>query len=92
MRIAPHAQMDDGMLDVCLIREANKWKLLSLFPTVYFGRHLNLRESAYSKAESVRLETEAPCDIYADGEYVCATPAEIRVVPRALRIIAPPLG
>jgi diacylglycerol kinase (ATP) len=92
MQIAPRAEMDDGMLDVCLIREVNKWKMLSLFPTVYFGRHLNLRESAYSKAESVRLETETPCDIYADGEYVCATPAEIRVVPRALQVIAPMEG
>jgi diacylglycerol kinase (ATP) len=90
MRIAPHAEMDDGMLDVCLIREVNKWKLLSLFPTVYFGRHLNLRESEYSKAELVQLETETPCEIYADGEYVCATPAEIRVVPQALHVIAPP--
>jgi diacylglycerol kinase (ATP) len=90
MRIAPHAEMDDGMLDVCLIREVNKLKLLSLFATVYLGRHLNLRESAYSKAESVQLETEAPCDIYADGEYVCATPAEIRIVPQALKVIAPP--
>ena len=89
MRIAPRAKMNDGMLDVCLIREISKLKLLSLFPTVYLGRHLDLRESEYSKAESVRLETETPCDIYADGEYVCATPAEIRVVPNALQIIAP---
>ena len=89
MRIAPRAEMDDGMLDVCLIREIDKLKLLSLFPTVYLGRHLDLRESEYSKAESARLETETPCDIYADGEYVCATPAEIRVVPNALQVIAP---
>jgi len=89
MRIAPRAEMNDGMLDVCLIREISKLKLLTLFPTVYLGRHLDLRESEYSKAESVRLETETPCDIYADGEYVCATPAEIRVVPNALQVIAP---
>jgi diacylglycerol kinase family enzyme len=35
------------------------------------------------------LETEAPRDIYADGEYVCTTPAEIRIVPQALPVIAP---
>ena len=92
MRIAPHAEMDDGLLDVCLIREISKLKLLSLFPTVYLGRHLDLRESEYLKAEAVRLETETPCDIYADGEYVCATPAEIRVAPQALKVIAPMEG
>jgi diacylglycerol kinase (ATP) len=89
MRIAPRADMNDGLLDVCLIREVNRLKLLSLFPTVYFGRHLNLRESEYSTAESVRLETESPRDIYADGEFACTTPAEIRAVPRALKVIAP---
>jgi diacylglycerol kinase (ATP) len=89
MRIAPRAKMNDGMLDVCLIREISKLKLLSLFPTVYLGRHLDLSESEYSRAQSVRLEAETPCDIYADGEYVCATPAEIRVVPNALQVIAP---
>jgi diacylglycerol kinase (ATP) len=89
MQIAPEAEMSDGLLDVCLIREVNKWKLLSLFPTVYFGRHLNLRESEYSKAESVWLETATPREIYADGEYVCATPAEIRVARQALKVITP---
>ncbi len=88
MRIAPRADLSDGLLDVCLIREVNRLKLLSLFPTVYFGRHLNLREAEYSTVECARLETDSPSDIYADGEFVCATPAEIRCVRRALKVIA----
>lgn len=89
MRIAPRADLNDGLLDMCLIHEVNRLKLLSLFPTVYFGRHLNLREAAYSTIECARLETDSPRDIYADGEFVCTTPAEIRSVRQALKVIVP---
>lgn len=89
MRIAPRAQLNDGLLDMCLIHEVNRLKLLSVFPTVYFGRHLNLREADYSTVESACLETDSPRDIYADGEFVCTTPVEIQAVRGALRVIGP---
>jgi diacylglycerol kinase (ATP) len=89
MRIAPTADLGDGLLDVCVIREINRLKLLTLFPTVYFGRHLNMREVEYSKLESARLQTTSTQDIYADGEYVCTTPVEIRAARSALRVIRP---
>jgi len=89
MRIAPRAQLDDGKLDVCIVDGINKLKLLRLFPTVYSGRHLNLPGVEYFQAERLRLETEHPLDIYADGEYVCETPVEIASAPRALQVIIP---
>jgi diacylglycerol kinase (ATP) len=87
MKIAPHAQMDDGQLDVCVIGGVDPFKLAWLFPTVYFGRHLNIREVKYFKAEQLRVETESPLDVYADGEFVCRTPAEIGVEREALRVL-----
>jgi diacylglycerol kinase (ATP) len=90
MRIAPHAQMDDGQLDVCVIGGVDPFKLVCMFPTVYFGRHLSIREVEYFQAASVCVETEAPLDIYADGEYVCRTPVEIFVERAALRVVVHP--
>ncbi len=87
MRIAPRARMDDGQLDVCVIAGVDPFKLACLFPTVYFGQHLGVREVEYFQAARVRVETETPFDVYADGEYVCRTPVEVRVEPAALRII-----
>ena len=88
MKIAPHAQLDDGKLDVCIVRGMSPFKLFCLFPTVYFGRHLGFREVEYSQTESGRIETEYPLDIYADGEYVCQTPVEFGVARNALKVIA----
>ena len=89
MKIAPHARLDDGKLDVCIVRAMSRAKLFCLFPTVYFGGHLGFREVEYAQAESARLETESPIDVYADGEYVCRTPVEFSVVRNALKVVVP---
>ncbi len=89
MRIAPEADFTDGKLDVCLISTLNPFYLACLFPTVYFGRHLLSPKVEYSKAERVLVQTETPAEIYADGEFVCETPAEISVAAGALRAIYP---
>ena len=90
MRIAPEADFADGKLDICRIATLNPFKLFCMFPTVYFGRHLHLPEVEYSRAERVHLQTETPIEIYADGEFVCETPAEISVAAGALRVIYRP--
>jgi diacylglycerol kinase (ATP) len=89
MKIAPHAQMDDGQLDVCVIGAVDPFKLACMFPTVYFGRHLSIREVEYFKTARVRVETETPLDIYADGEFVCRTPVEVAVEGGALKVLTP---
>jgi diacylglycerol kinase family enzyme len=87
MRIAPKADFADGKLDICRINKLSTLKLLSMFPTVYFGRHLRLPEVEYLRAERVHVETQTPLEIYADGEFVCETPAEISIATGALRVI-----
>jgi diacylglycerol kinase (ATP) len=89
MKIAPSAQLDDGLFDVCLIEGVDKFKLFCLFPTVYSGSHLEIKEVHSFRTRRVILETETPVDVYADGEYICKTPAELHVVSKALRVIVP---
>jgi len=87
MKIAPRAQLDDGQLDICIVSDVDKFKLFCLFPTVYFGRHLSIPQVEYFQANRLRVETESPVDVYADGEYVCRTPIEVSVARGALRVI-----
>ncbi len=89
MRVAPRATMDDSQLDVCVIRDIPKIKLLSVFPAVYFGRHLSVREVDYFQAAGARVRTDRPLAVYADGELVCSTPVAIGVAPAALTVVVP---
>lgn len=88
MKIAPHANLSDGKLDLCVVRGMNVFKLFCLFPTVYFGRHLGFKEVEYSQTDSVHIETEHPIDVYADGEFVCKTPVTFGIARGALKVIA----
>jgi diacylglycerol kinase (ATP) len=89
MKIAPQAKMDDGLLDICIVVAVAPLRLLRLFPSVYSGRHLNIREVEYFQASRVRVETERPLDVYADGEYVCRTPIEVGIHRAGLKVITP---
>jgi|HubBroStandDraft_1064217.scaffolds.fasta_scaffold22339_4 diacylglycerol kinase (ATP) len=92
MKIAPRARMDDGLLDVCVIGAVERFRLLRLFPSVYSGNHLRVSEAEYFQAGRVRVESERPLDVYADGEYVCRTPVELAVHREALKVVVPEIG
>ena len=87
MHIAPKASCIDGMLDICVVRNIGKMRLLRLFPSVYSGQHISVDGVDYFQSDHVRVTTNKPTDVYADGEYVCKTPIEISVESRALRVI-----
>jgi diacylglycerol kinase (ATP) len=87
MKIAPRALLDDGQLDICVVSELGKLKLFCLFPTLYFGRHLQVPEVEYFQDARLLIETETPLDVYADGEYVCRTPIEVSIAARALQVV-----
>jgi diacylglycerol kinase (ATP) len=89
MKIAPSARLDDGQLDVCVIGAVKGLQRLWLFPKVYSGQHLQSTAVEYFRTERLRLETEKPCSVYADGEYVGQTPVEIGVAQSSLRVIVP---
>ena len=47
--IAPHARLDNGKLEVCVVGAMAKARLLRLFPSVYSGRHLDLPGTVLAK-------------------------------------------
>ena len=69
--------MDDGLLDVCFVRELGKMRLLRLFRVVYGGRHIGMKEVEYFQAERLRIATDPVSEVFADGEPICRTPVEL---------------
>ncbi len=89
MRLTHRAELDDGLLDVCFVRQLGKLRLLRLFPAVFRGSHIGMKEVEYWKATRARIQTDPVMDVFADGEYVCPTPVELGVAQNALRVIVP---
>ncbi len=89
MWIAPTAQLDDGLLHVCIVRATSKWRILRLLPTVFSGEHVREPEVSLHPAKRVHLDSDEPIPLFADGEPVGTTPATVTVVPNALRVFVP---
>jgi YegS/Rv2252/BmrU family lipid kinase len=90
MLLLPHAELDDGKLDVLMIEDFAKLGLLRAhLPGVYRGTHLG-RHHRLARGEVVEVQSDRPFEVYADGDPIGATPATMRVERRALRVIAPP--
>ena len=89
MHVAPTARTDDGRLDVLAVRELS---LLAVWPKLlklYTGRILGDRAVRHLRAQRVRIETDPPAVIQADGQIVGETPAEFSLLPQALRVVVP---
>jgi YegS/Rv2252/BmrU family lipid kinase len=92
MYVAPHAKLDDGLFDVVVIGEIGKLQYLSNLPKVFKGTHVEEDEVTELPAAGAEISVSADRDfaIYADGEHLADLPATLKVLPRALRVIAPP--
>jgi len=92
MYVAPEAKLDDGVLDVVWMGEMGKLGFLrKVLPRVFEGRHVDNPEVVSRRAREVRIEADRPFAVYADGDHITDLPATVRLLPRALRIIAPPV-
>lgn len=85
--IAPEALVDDGYLDVTLLRQLSRTRLLRLFPTIYSGRHVQFDEIETYRAKEIEIDGPAGMRLTVDGEFRGSTPARIRCLPKALMLL-----
>ena len=90
MFIAPHAELDDGMLDVVTVSDVSKLRYLKGLPRAFKGNHLENEEVTERRAATVEISADRDFAVYADGEHLTDLPATLGVLPGALRVVAPP--
>jgi YegS/Rv2252/BmrU family lipid kinase len=89
MYVAPQAELDDGLLDVVMVSESNKWTFLRDLPKVFKGTHTTNPRVAMLIGNKIEISSDRPFDIYADGDPIGRTPAIVSVSPRSLKVLVP---
>jgi YegS/Rv2252/BmrU family lipid kinase len=90
MYVAPDADLEDGEFDVVTIAKVGKLRFLGNLPKVFKGTHVRSDEVQVVRASRLSLSASRPFAVYADGEHLTDLPADLRVIPRALRVLVPP--
>ncbi|MGV8870883.1 MAG: diacylglycerol kinase [Rhodococcus sp. (in: high G+C Gram-positive bacteria)] len=85
MAICPGARVDDGVLDITVVRGVSRTRLLGMSPTLYRGTHIDLPQVDTYTSARVTLRC-AGVVAYADGERISDLPVTVQSVPRALRV------
>lgn len=79
----------DGKLDVCVYSPRSLLDAGRIFWRMLFGNVSDDRCVRTISGRHIRIETDPPRPIQADGELLGLTPVEIRVEPNAVRLLAP---
>lgn len=89
LRVTPDARVDDGLLDVAIVKPLGTRQVVALVPRLLATG--GLPESYFIRARSrtVILQTDRACLFHGDGEILGPAPVRIEVVPNAIRVLAP---
>ncbi len=89
MKMAPEAELADGLLDLVVVKKLSLAKLIRESPLLYLGAHLGLPEVEHGRVREIEARSVDPAlDVLVeiDGEAGGALPARFEILPRAIRI------
>jgi YegS/Rv2252/BmrU family lipid kinase len=87
MRQTPDALPDDGLLDITVIREIGRIEIIKSLKLLYDGTILSHPKIDGYRSNNLRVESEFPLNLEADGESLGHTPAEFSIIPAAINIV-----
>ncbi|HEY8711657.1 MAG TPA: diacylglycerol kinase family lipid kinase, partial [Thermoanaerobaculia bacterium] len=86
IRIVPAANIDDGVLDYCIVHRMSRFQLLKTLPRAYTGAHVRSPFVETGRGREFFVESEQPLEVYADGELVTKTPVKFGLEREKLRV------
>lgn len=86
-KLAPKADVLDGLLDVVIIKKADVQELASIFFNIFNGGHINHKKVIYFKSKDIKISSQEKISIDIDGEYGGNLPANFKVIPKAFKIL-----
>jgi len=86
MCVAPNALIDDGLLDIIILRDLSKLNLLISLPRVYKGTHLSHSHVSSLRGKKIKVTSEGRALLDLDGEQPGRAPVEIEIIHHAISL------
>lgn len=86
--LTPHAILDDGIFDSCVVSDVSVAKALRILPRVLNGTHEKHPEVLMTKTKHIKIHSESPVSIHRDGEVSIskANDIEVKIIPSSLKV------
>ena len=89
LRVAPDADLGDGLFDVVVVDAVPRRAILSLMLRLFWQAHVRHPAVRVERTARLALHTDVPHRVYADGDYLDQTPIVLEISPAALRVVVP---
>jgi diacylglycerol kinase (ATP) len=87
MMTTPNADVSDGLFDVLIIGNLDKYDLLKSLPSIYKGTHLAHPKVKVKRARNIELIPDTELSVQADGEILGNSPGTFQILPSVLNLI-----
>ena len=85
--MAPKALIDDGKIDLIIVKKASKLKLLKLFPKLFTGEHMKSKLVDYVQVEDFSINTNYKGSLMIDGEIIGNSPCSVRIHTKKISVL-----
>jgi len=91
MKAAPDAKLDDGLIDVMVVRRgASRLKILSMMSRIYNGSHVDSALVEFYPVSEFSLAPERNDVLNIDGDIHGCSPFQVKMIPGGIEVFAPP--
>ena len=87
MKMAPLAQLNDGKIDLIIVRKTSRINLLKLFPKLFSGDHIKSPLVEYRQVKNFSISLEETNDLTIDGEIIGTTPLDVQMIPKMINVL-----
>ena len=87
MKMAPLAQLNDGKIDLIIVRKTSRINLLKLFPKLFSGDHIKSPLVEYRQVKNFSISLEETNDLTIDGEIIGSTPLYVQMIPKMVNVL-----
>lgn len=88
--VAPDAQLDDGLLDVIIVKDCGAVEMAGLAAEYVLSDYRNNENIVYRQVSSVDIQSTPPLAFSADGDILTDEPVRFCILPGVLRVITAP--
>lgn len=87
--LTPRAELGDGLLDICILREVSRVEFVTLLPDLRAGRHVNHPAVIYAQVPKLTIEADYPLSVNVDGEPLNECVYHYGISPNRMLLVRP---
>lgn len=85
--VAPDASYNDGLMDIIVLYEINRFQFLTGFLKTFKGKHINDKGCLYFKTNYLEIHSNPKFELMPDGELAGNSPIRISIIPQEITLV-----